>query len=233
MQGKIQKTADIFSNDPKKERVTLRVQGLVKSIIEVAPSNIVFFQGMADQFKEESIELIGGTETFHVQKVESNLNDQIAYQMETIEDGKRYRLKISNKLKQGNYNGFVKVFTDHPKKPEVLVRVNGVVTGEISVRPLALHVGKLDSNTQQPPRKGVVAVLNNRDKPFKIVKLMYDEQLIDVTQKPIAEKQGFSLEITPKMEGIPKGEQRQIPLVVETDANPQEKYTVQVYLYNR
>ncbi len=232
MEGKIQKTADVFSNDPVKSRVTLQISGEVRSFIEVLPSAMVFFQGMADQLKEETIELRSSPQTFHVKSVESNIDDKIGYKLETVEDGKRYQLKVSNKVSMGDYHGFIKVVTDHPKKPEVLIRVNASVTGEISVRPMSLLVGSLDAGSRAP-RKGVVAVVNNRDKPFEITKLTYDEQILTVTQKPISGKQGYSLEIEPKLEGLEKGSQRQIPIVIETDATPNEKFTIQVHVLNK
>jgi hypothetical protein len=233
MEGKIQKTADIFSNDPQKSRITLQISGEVRSFIEVLPSAMIFFQGMADQLKEETIELRSSPQVFHVKGVESNIDDKISYKLETIEDGKRYQLKISNKVAMGDYHGFIKVVTDHPKKPEVLIRVNASITGEISVRPMSLLVGNLDPSNNRAPRKGVVAVLDNRDKPFKITNLTYDEKVLTVTQKPISGKQGYSLEIEPNLENVEKGAQRQVPVVIETDATPDQKFTVQVFVVNK
>ncbi len=232
-QGKLQKTAEVLSNDPKKPRVTLKMLGFVKAFIEVSPSNMVVFQGMGDQTGEETVDVVSTLAPFHIQNVETNLGDQVEYKVETVEDGKRYKIVFTNKVKKGDYHGYVKLLTDHPKKPEVSIRVTGNIMGEVSVKPLSLSIGKLDLNAAQPPRTGVVVVLNNRNTPFRITKLTYDEQYLAVVQKPIPDKQGFSLEITPRLEQIPKGGRQQASLVVETDVNPEEKHTVQVFVVNK
>ncbi len=233
MQGKVVKNAEVLSNDPQNGRLNLRIQGIVKAFIEVTPSNMVFFQGMAEQVSEETVDLIASSDPFHIAKVENSLEDQIAYRLETVEEGRHYRLKISNKLKKGDYHGVLKIVTDHPKKPEILIRVNGNITGEINVRPMSLNIGKPDSSPREPPRTGVVVVMSNRNTPFHIAKLTYDEQMISVVQKPIADKQGFTLEVTPKMENIPAGTQHQVPLLIETDVDPRETYSVEVNVINK
>jgi hypothetical protein len=91
-------------------------------------------------------------------------------------------------------------------------------------------VGKLAA--QQPPRHGKIIVVSNRQKAFNIVKLGYDEQLIKVTQEPLAKEPGYTLEIVPLMENIPTGSRRQTALTIETDAPTAAKYDVQVHLIN-
>jgi len=227
-QGNVKKTATVFTNDPLKSRFILTMQGIVKSLIEVRPTSIVSFRGLADQLPEQTIDLESTTQAFHIQKVESTLEDKVAYQLETVEDGKHYRLKVSNKLKQGNYNGYIKCFTDVPQKSEILIRITGFIEGEVAVRPQTILVGKLGG--QQASRTGKVVVVNNRKKPFHISKLNYDERLIRVAQTPIPNETGISLEITPIMENIPSGSRQQTTITIETDINPAETYQVAVHV---
>jgi hypothetical protein len=229
-QGKVVKAAEVVSNDPQNSRLTLVLQATVKDLIEFRPENSVSFRGMADQQTEKAIDIIGASQAFHLTGAESNLGDKVFYQLETLEDGKHYRLKISNRLKQGSYSGFVKLHTDLGKKSEVIIRVAGSIEGEISVNPKSIPVGKLAA--QQPVRSGRVQVVSNRNKPFRIARLTYEKRLIQVSQQPLPDQSGFSLEISPVMENIPAGTRQQTTLVIETDSTPEQMHEVRIQVFN-
>jgi hypothetical protein len=229
-QGNVKKTATVFSNDLQQSRVTLTLQGTVKSLVEMRPSNTITFRGTASQLQEQTVTFEGTAQPFHITKMESNLEGKIRYQMETVEEGKQYRLKISNEMKQGNYAGYIKCSTDLSQKPLVVVRVVGYVEGEIAVRPQTILVGKLLS--QQSVRVGKVLIVSNQDKPFHITSLNFDNNLMNVIQQPLPNDHGFSLEITPKLENVPEGTRHQTALTIETDLTPGEHYEVQVHVLN-
>lgn len=231
-QGTVKKTATVFSNDPARSRTVLTMQGTVKALIEVRPTSSVSFRGLSDQIQESTIDIIAATpQQFHISKTESTLDQRVKYELETVEEGKHYRLKISNLLKQGNYNGVIKLYTDLPQKSEIPIRVTGYIEGEVSVKPQTVLIGKLTA--QQPVRVGKVVVMSNRGKPFQISKLTYDERLLQVTQQPIPnEQQGYSLDITPKLDSLPPGKREQTVLTIETDVSPSDKYEVQVHVMN-
>jgi len=231
-QGNVKKTATVFSNDPQNQRASLVLQGNVKAQIEVQPSPNIAFRGLADQLEEKTIDLVGTSQRFTIQKVESNLEGKVGYKTETVEEGKHYRLKVTNLLKQGSYNGFIKCHTDVPEKPEIMIRVSGFIEGEVSVKPAMVLVGKMA--TQQPVRTGKVLVVNNRNKPFQIKKLTYDEKLIEVKQEPLPKEPGYSIEITPRMENVSTaaGGRQQVMLSIETDVPSDEPLQVQIHIIN-
>lgn len=230
-QGLIKKGAAIYNNDEQNPRPTLTMQGTVKALIEIRPNTAILFRGMADQVSEAVFDLVSNGQPFHVTKVETSLEDKIGYTLENIEDGKHYRVRVTNKIRQGNYNGFIKCLTDLAQKREVVVRVSALIEGEITVKPQTVLIGKLAA--QQPERTVKVVVASNRDKPFKITKLTYDDRLITVNQEPLANsEQGYSLEIVAKLANVPTGSRQQTTLVIETDAVPQEKQEVQVHVFN-
>lgn len=230
-QGEIKKSAAIYSSDEQNPRLAVSVQGVVKTLIEVRPNTAVTFRGMADQVSEHVFELVSQGQPFHITKVETNLDGKIDYTLENIEDGKFYKVKVANKLRQGNYNGFIKCLTDLPQKPEVVVRVSGLIEGEVTVKPQTILIGKLAA--QQPERTGKVAVASNRAKPFHITKLIYDERLITVSQAPMTDNEhGYTLEIAARLGSVPTGTRQQTSLVIETDAAPQEKQEIQVHVFN-
>lgn len=230
-QGSIKKSAVVYSNDPQNAKVVLALQGLVKNLIEVRPSTTVSFRGLAEKVPPSTVDLVaGGGQSFHIPKIESNIEDKVSHELETVEEGKHYRVKLANRMAQGNYSGFMKLQTDLAQKPDILIRVNGFIEGEIRVQPQTVMVGKLGA--QQPARTGKVRITNNRENPFKITKLSFDQALLNVVQQPVPNEPGFSLEITPRIENVPIGDRKQTVVTVETDAKPSEKYEIQVHIMN-
>jgi len=218
-----------LSDDPARPRVIVTVQGKVKPLIEVRPEKTITFQGMPDRLTEKSIDLFSDLRTFHIKKVKDNLEEKAVCRLETLEEGKHYRLGISNRSKQGNYRGSITLQTDLPDKPEVTIWVSGMIEGEIAVRPNTLVLGQLAA--EQPVLTGKVLVTSNRNSAFKITKCSYDEKLISVTQSPLPGQPGFSLTISPNIKSVPAGGRAQTKITVETDV-PGDKHDVQVQVMN-
>jgi hypothetical protein len=229
-QGYVKKTATVHSDSPDNPRITLVVQGTVKALIEVRPEKTVYFQGMADQNGDKTIEISSTLSTFHIKKMQDTLEQKAACRLETVEDGKHYRLKISNLANQGSYRGAVTLYTDLAAKPELTVWVSGFIEGEIGIRPNTLVLGQLAAD--QPVLSGKVLVVNNRNKLFRITKCTYDEKVVSVKQAPVPDGTGFSLEVTPNMANIPLGGRLQTNVTIETDVASGDKHEVQVQLLN-
>ena len=228
--GKVSKTAMVNCNDPRAFRTSLAMSGNVKALIDIRPTDMVSFRGMAEQLTESTIELVGESLPFHFTNVENSLEGKVAHKLETVEEGKHYRLKLTNLVKQDSYAGYMILHTDLAQKSEIKIRVNGIIEGMISVKPKTLLVGKLAS--EQPVRSGKVIVVSNSNKPFKITKLIHDVNVVSVTQKPLPDRMGFSVEVTPRLENIPPGSRRQSVLGIETDEASEEKCEVQVQVFN-
>ncbi|NLI82446.1 MAG: hypothetical protein GX443_12300 [Deltaproteobacteria bacterium] len=228
--GPVRKTSTVLTDDPRNPLVKLTLQANVKQLVEVRPGNVVSFRGLAGQMGEQTVDMVTTSEPFHIRRVESTLGGNVSHQLQTIEEGKHYRLKIANQVEHGSYTGFIKCFTDHPRKPEIVVRVIGSLEGEIAVKPPTVLVGKLAA--QQPLRMQTVRVINNRGKPFQITKLSYDSNLIRVTQQPLPKDQGYTLEISPVLENIRPGARQQISLGIETDVPSAAPQQVTVLLVN-
>lgn len=228
--GKVDKKATIQSNDPQSPEVVVRMVGTVTPLIDVKPSTGILFRGMVDQISESVLDLTAISAPFHITGSDTDIADKVQYAVETVSDGKQYRLKVSNKLKQGNYGGFIKLNTDFAQKPTIIIRVSGFIEGEISVKPKNILIGKLSAN--QPERLGRVAVTSNRNKPFDITELTYDEGLMSISREPSEDQAGFVLVVKPKLEGLAVGARKQSKLTIETDLSPKEKMEVLVHIFN-
>jgi hypothetical protein len=229
-QGKVNKKATIRSNDPMDPELVVKMEGVVIPFIDIKPTTSILFRGMADQLSESVLDLVGSAAPFHISGTETNLNENISYALETVTEGKQYRLKVSNKIRQGNYNGFIKLNTDLAQKPDLIIRVAGFIEGEVTVKPQNILIGKLSAN--QPERVGKIVVTSNRNKPFEITRLTYDQNLMSVAQDQAENLQGFVLEVQPKLESVPVGSRKQAILSVETNLDPKEKIEVLVHLFN-
>jgi hypothetical protein len=206
--------------------VTLLVEGTVKPLIEVRPERTIYFQRVADGLTEKTVDLIATSRQFHILKTDDNLNKKAAYKLETIEDGRHYRLRVSNNTPRGDYRGYIALYTDYVEKPVVTVCVNGSIEGEIGIRPRVLIVGRLSTN--QEVTSGKVLLTSNKDRAFKIVRCTYDERVLHVIQKPLPNEPGLSLEVIPNMQNIPPGGRIQTVLTVETDVRSEEEQEIQV-----
>ncbi len=229
-QGYVKKSASVLSDDPANPRIVLAVEGTVKPLIEVLPEKTLYFQGLPDGLPEKTIDLVTTSKLFHIQKIDDDLNKKATYKLETVEDGKHYRLKVSNNTPSGNYRGAITLHTDFAEKPELTVWVNGSIEGEIGIRPKVLVVGRLSPD--QGVISGKVLVLDNKNRAFKIVRCTYDERILHVTQMPFPDGRGFSLEVIPEMKHIPPGDRIQTILTVETDVPSEEKQDVQIQAIN-
>ncbi len=226
--GSVQKVTTVYSSDPQNPSGSLVMRGRVRILIDVTPTSHVSFLGLAQQQSEQTVELKGVSQAFRVTGVESNLEGRVAHRLETVEEGRHYRLKISNLMERGEYIGHIKVYTDMAGKREILIRVKGILEGKIAVGPKVVLIGK--PSLQQPVRNARVKVVSNLKERMGIARLSYDERLLKVTQQPLADRNGFALEITPRLENLPPGSKEQTLLTIETEPAADEKLEVQVLL---
>ena len=78
-----------------------------------------------------------------------------------------------------------------------------------------------------------VVVISNRNKPFEITRLTYDQDLMSVQQETLEDQTGFILKIQPKLDSIPAGSRKQAALKIETDLSPDENVEVLVNVLNQ
>ncbi|OIQ01477.1 MAG: hypothetical protein AUK55_01505 [Syntrophobacteraceae bacterium CG2_30_61_12] len=229
--GRVRKSATVYSNDSNQAQLSLTMQGQVQTAIMVSPRPAVFFQGAREQLPPQTLDITAGRDPFQVLKVTNQLADQIDYQLNTLEPGRHYQLVVTNKAASGDYQGVLICTTDHPQKPQLTIRVTGRIEGRVSVRPKQLLIGKL--NQAQGVKIATVVVMNNGQEAIKITKLDFDSNLLQVEPEQFESHRGYTLRLTPKLESLANGEQRKTELKIETDIDPGHAYPVQVFVVNR
>lgn len=228
--GPVRKEATVISDDPENSSLKLTVMGTVKQVVQIRPGTNVTFRGTADQIKEAVIELIAARPPLQINKVESNLDEKISYQLQTVTPGRHYQLKVNNVAKEGTYSGYIILTSDLPRGQIPTIRVSGRIEGELSVTPKSIFMGRLP---QQVIESRTVNVRSNRKKPFQIINLKYDTKLLKVEAKPLADKSSYNLEVGVNLANVPSGNSMETTITFQTDLDPQAKEEIQVRLVNQ
>jgi hypothetical protein len=127
--GPVWKTATILSNDPQHPSIIVNFHGTVRPHIEMRPTSFVQFKGIKQGLQEKVIDLITTSQPFQILRIENPLGEKIAYYLETLVEGRHYRLKIINRQTLERYSGILKCFTNHPRKPELQIPIRFTLDG--------------------------------------------------------------------------------------------------------
>lgn len=226
--GNVKKVSTVQSNDPSTPQIKLTLQGKISTFIDVLPDKMVVFRGRAASITPKTVEIVGRKVPFRITDIISDLEGRVAHELKTIQEGRSYQITLTNLVDSGDYGGNLWVKTDLPQREHIAIRVSGSIEGEISVKPRTVIIGKL--STQQPVRSAEIQIVSNSGRSFKITRLSYDEKLIQIAEHPLTDKVGYRLEISPKMESVPRGSQQRTTLSVETDLVPEVKQEVTIQL---
>ena len=187
MQGKMNKTARVMSNDPKRPRVTIGMKGNIWVPIHLHPTYAQLTGVLGDTIKTV-VHLRGEKEDPLVIKIASvSIPDKVAVELNELEKGRRYHLEIRNKVERAmSYRGRVTLTTNYPEKPEIIVRIAGYIKPLVDVRPRALRFLSLtEERLELFKKEGRVIKLplmvfyNKRD-GFKIDKVELENALFKI-----------------------------------------------------
>lgn len=191
----------VFTNDLFQPHVRIAMEGKIKPLIEILPGDLVTLSGLVDRDIAQTVDLKATEKPFRITAVETDLEGKISHRLETVEEGRHYRLTVKNTAGEGSYEGVIKLQTDLPAKSRIALRVKGEIKGLAAVLPQTVVVGKMSAAGE--PRIGKAQLRRNVDRTFKIVKLTFDEKLLTVTTEALPDGLGYELTVTPKMENIP------------------------------
>jgi len=211
--GPLTKTITVFSNDPDNPQLTLEFKGVVKSLIAIEPDRLVQFGEFPSDEKPEpktvDVRSVDPALKFNITKVEMGEDNPFDYKLETVEEGKHYRITFSLvkalPLNQNIYKR-VTIQTDAQLegKPEeavaslrnIIVTLSARALGPIEVQPPTLTVRVGDEEAPQPgqeasqagqgPQQKVgttsqyVRVRGIKDKEFKITEVVPPDPQINV-----------------------------------------------------
>jgi hypothetical protein len=122
---KLEKSAEVMTNDPKEPVVHLTITGAVDRFATITP-RMLSLRGMSGETLRGSVHIVPEEKypfkILGTYPLEGKLRVQLD---EVIQDGKTaYALMVENlKTDAGSYNDTVRVKTDNPLQPEMDVRV--------------------------------------------------------------------------------------------------------------
>jgi hypothetical protein len=141
-----------------------------------------------------------------------SIPERVEIALEETEKGRAYQLKVKNKVKgEMRYAGTLKLTTNYPEKPEVVIQIAGDIRGRVELRPKTLNFGRLSAERLKQLKgdpKGMirsVSVILHRGNDLKIERTELDKSLFKVSSKPVKSGRVARLLIEPVLEELKKG----------------------------
>jgi hypothetical protein len=125
-QGKITKSATVYSNDPAGQIEALRIKAFVRVPIYIS-TRYVYLQGQAGQTATRSVKIRAQLDKpLKLEPTRFDLSPKVLYRIEELELGKTFLIHFTNLPGSAEtYHGFLKLRTNYPEKPEISIRVRG------------------------------------------------------------------------------------------------------------
>ena len=210
--GNFHKTAQVTTNDPKNPKLTIGVKGKVWSPIHISPRN-VHLKGTLGEMTEKIVQLRGEKKDALIVKLASvDIPDKVEVELKEMEKGRSYQLKVKNKVqKAAAYAGQVKLTTNYPEEPEIIIRILGGIRAPVEVRPRSLNWGPIsEERLEQLKKTGrsmkrPVVVLLNKGNGLKIDRVEVEESLFKVVTKEMRQDRVVELLVEPIFEKLKKG----------------------------
>ena len=212
LQGNLQKTARVFTNDPKNPQIIIGLKGKVWAPISLNPRYARLTGSVGD--KIEGVVHVKGEkkEPLIVKLASVSIPDKVEVKLKETEKGRSYELKVKNKIQaQGTYIGQVKLTTNYQEKSEIVIRISGNIRPPLEVRPQALSFGRMsEGRVEQSKKSGrsmtrPITVLLNKGNDLKIQKVESDKSLFKVVTKEVKPGRIVQLWVEPILEKLKKG----------------------------
>ncbi len=121
----MKQSATVFSNDPQMPKTKIFINGSIKQLITVKPSNRVMLQGYAGDKISKKVTITSLEEKpFEITDITSTIEDKIKYSLKKIRKKKEYSLEIKTRsgIKE-SFRGKVVLKTNSKKRPELVLSV--------------------------------------------------------------------------------------------------------------
>lgn len=170
-------------------------------------------RGAIGEEVEKTIEIRAQKEEpLKLEVLPDSIPDEVSVALKTVEKGRLYQLKFTNKsMNRGKYNGVVKLKTNYPESPELIVRVSGFIRPVLEFRPEKVDFGKMTQDrvkefvsNGRPPRRSVVVVLN-KGNDLKIEKMVFEHSKFKSTTREVRPGTMIQLVIEPILDKLKKG----------------------------
>ena len=129
--GNINRSAEVFTNDPKMDRFRLGIRAFVLVSISVSPS-YVNLNGSADQELSATVKIAAGLEKdLVIEPDKFDLEEKVKYTIEEVEKGRSYLIRFTSiPGTPGIFKGALVLKTNYQEKPCLDIQIRGRLTRE-------------------------------------------------------------------------------------------------------
>ena len=228
LRGKITKSAQVTSNDPRQSKSKIYLAINVRNYIIVEPGTKVLLRGTVGEDIRRVVRIRPiDDQPLEITKVQSNLGSAIDYKLNRKENSHQYELEVVSKAtERKTASGFITLHTNHPKKKAVKLSVHVRIRSELEAWPktITFQQGSLTSSKGKESKR-VLTVMNTRGKNFRIMELSYNKAYFQVRSLGQDDKAAtrHKLEVVALLDQLPRGRIHfQDILTIKTD-NAQSK----------
>jgi hypothetical protein len=122
----IEKTARVFSNDPRSNIEVLTLKANIRQSVQVSPASLMF-QGQEGVAQTRSVDIVSMDEKpLDIKPGSFNLKDKMTYRIEEVQKGKLFRIYFTSLPEAaGIFNGVLVLMTNYDDTPEMRIPLNG------------------------------------------------------------------------------------------------------------
>lgn len=211
-QGKVHKTARVFSNDPRLAQTSIGLKGLVWTPVTIEPRYVQLKGIEGQEIQKEVLLKAQRKEPLRLELASASIPDNLTVTLEEKEKGRTYSLTVKEKgQSEARYRGKVKLITNYPDKPEIDIPVVIHITRNLEVRPISLTFGripfeqikKLEANSRPMTRS--VTVLLHKGNNLKIEKVESANSLFTASTQELQPGRANRISVAPILENLEKG----------------------------
>jgi hypothetical protein len=231
-QGRVNKTALVKSDDPRHQSMSLSLSADIRTYIVVEPTRVALLQGLVgDDIRKVFTIRAGDGYPLEIRGVSSNMDQWLDYKLLPKEGSHVYDLEVRSKSPaQTSVRGYIRLVTNHPKKPELTLPVRLLVRPEFDVVPPVVAFGPV-TVPSSPGEKVVrmVTLMDNRGRMIRVRELDYNQELFKATAVPTGSEPASMcrIEVEPRLDRLPAGRVRDT-LIIKLDGTRTEEVRVPV-----
>lgn len=209
--GKTTKSAQVLSNDPKKPTSRISLSCLVKQYVSIKPGDRISLVGFeSDKLSHKVTITAMEEEPLEITGVSSDVEDKIKYKLKEVEKGKVYTLEVENRTtEEGWVRGSIELKTSNQKKPIITLPLSIRLQKELTVRPVSLSFGTVDTGKEASAQKNLskkVMIKKNRGEDLAIKKVKPSADWIMTETETKEEGKQYTIVITLDKDKMPKGQ---------------------------
>lgn len=209
-QGRITKSAQVTTNDPKQRNTKIYLSIDVRAHILVEPGPKILLRGIVGDDIRRTVRIrAANDQPLEITRIQTNLQSVIDYKLNRKDDSSQYNLEVVSKAAdQKTVSGFLTLHTNHPKKKILKLSVYVRIKPEIQAWPnrVDFYEGS-KSGSKKRQSKRVITIMNNRGKSFRIQELNYNKDYFQV--RSLAKNDNpasrYQLEVVPLADKLPAG----------------------------